>query len=257
MHVDWFVFFAQIVNFLILVFLLKHFLYGRIIKAMDNREARIVARFDEAETLRKEAEKSAALYEEKNRALAQKQDELLNQIAQEAEARRKELLEKARQDVDTVRERWQETIQREKDSFLQDLRQRAGRQICTIARRILGEMADAELEERMVNVFLNKMDSLDDAARTTLQESIAQAVRGIIIQSAFPIDQDLRDKIKERLIRFCTALPEIHYETSMEIVSGIELRAHGHKLAWSLSDYLETLEEGFAHALLEEARIKA
>jgi len=43
MHIDWFVFFCQIVNLLLLLFLLKRFLYGRIIGAMDAREAKITA----------------------------------------------------------------------------------------------------------------------------------------------------------------------------------------------------------------------
>ncbi|MDQ5984826.1 MAG: F-type H+-transporting ATPase subunit b [Syntrophus sp. SKADARSKE-3] len=257
MHVDWFVFFAQIVNFLILVFLLKHFLYGRIIKAMDNREARIVARYDEAEALRKEAEKSAALFDEKNRTLAEKQEELLNQAVQDAETRRKELLEKSRQDVDVIRERWQETVEREKESFLQDLRQRAGKQIYAIARRILNDMADTDMEERIVRVFLKRISTLDDAEREILKTSIAQADAGIIVQSTFPIGEALRKMIEESLRLYADRIPEIRYETTTEIVSGIELRAHGHKLAWSLGDYLETLEEGFAHALMEEARIKA
>ena len=257
MHVDWFVFFAQIVNFLILVYLLKRFLYGRIIKAMDTREAKIAARFEEAEALRKEAEKSAILFEEKNKALSEKQEELLNQVVQAADNRRKELMEKARQDVDAVRERWQDTILREKDSFLQDLRQRAGKQIYVITRRLLTDMADADLEERMVSVFLKRVESLNDTEKNTLKESIVQADKGIIIQSAFSISPPLREKIQEALRRFSDGMPEISYETTPEIVSGVELRAHGHKLAWSLGDYLETLEEGFAHALMEEAKIKA
>ena len=257
MHIDWFVFFAQIVNFLILVYLLKRFLYGRIVQAMDNREARIVARLEEAEALKKEAEKSAALFEGKNKALAEKQEELLNQAVQDAENRRKELLEKARQDVDVIRERWQETIQREKESFLQDLRQRAGKQIYVIARRILNDMAEADLEERIVKVFLRKMGALDKEQQKSLQASMVQADKGVIIQSAFPIAQVLRDMIREALDRFATGALDIKYETTPEIVSGIELRAHGHKLAWSLGDYLETLEDGFAHALMEEARVKA
>jgi len=257
MHIDWFVFFAQIVNFLILVYLLKRFLYGRIIKAMDNREARIVGRFEEAETLRKEAEKSAAFFEEKNRTLAEKQDELMNQMIQAAEHQRKEILEKARKDVDAIRERWQETITREKDSFLQDLRQRAGKQIYAIARRILTDMADADLEERIVAVFLKRIETMGETEGVALRESIAKGGKGMIIQSAFPISQPLRDKIQDALKRHTEGVPEIQYEVMAEIISGIELRAHGHKLAWSLSDYLETLEEGFAHALMEEAKIKA
>ena len=48
MHIDWFVFAAQIVNFFILVALLKFFLYDRIVKAMDARQARIASRLDAA-----------------------------------------------------------------------------------------------------------------------------------------------------------------------------------------------------------------
>lgn len=257
MHVDWFVFFAQIVNFLILVFLLKHFLYGRIIKAMDNREAQIARRYEEADALRKEAEASAVLYEEKNRTLAEKQEDLLNQMVQAAEVRRKELIDKARQDVDAIRERWQETILREKESFLQDLRQRVGKQIYAITRRTLIDMADAELEDRIVKVFLKRIETLNEAEQEMLKDAISQAGQGIIIQSAFPIQENLRGMIQAALRRYGEEMPAIRYETTADVLSGVELRAHGHKLAWSLGDYLETLEEGFSHALMEEAKVKA
>lgn len=257
MHVDWFVFFAQIVNFLILVYLLKRFLYGRIIRAMDGREAKIAGRLEEAEGLRKEAEASAALYEEKNRTLAEKQEELLNQMVQAAEVRRKELIDKARQDVDATRARWHETILREKESFLQDLRQRAGKQIYAITRRTLRDMADAELEEQIVKVFLKRIETLNEAEQAILKESVSLAGKGIIIQSAFPIKEDLRNMIQNALRRYVNDVPAIHYETAEDVLSGVELRAHGHKLAWSLGDYLETMEEGFAHALMEEAKAKA
>lgn len=256
MHIDWFVFFAQIVNFLILVFLLKRFLYGRIVKAMDNRESMIIKRFEEAENLKKEAEKSAALFEEKNRTLAQKQEELLNQMVQAAEHQKKELLEKARQDVDAIRERWRETIIMEKNSFLQDLRQRAGKQIYSITRRILDDMADADLEERIVRVFIKRLENMDDVQREALSDSVVKG-SGIIIQSAFPLSEHLQTAIRDALERQTGGLPYIQYEVSSEIISGIELRAHGHKLAWSLNDHLENLEEVFARTLMEETKAKA
>ncbi len=66
MLIDWFTVIAQIIDFLILVFLLKHFLYGRIINAMDQR-ARITARLDEAEAQKKEAENEAAMFKLRTR----------------------------------------------------------------------------------------------------------------------------------------------------------------------------------------------
>ena len=49
MHIDWLTVVAQIVNFLVLVYLLKRFLYGPILQAMDDRQAGIAARLQEAD----------------------------------------------------------------------------------------------------------------------------------------------------------------------------------------------------------------
>lgn len=258
MHIDWFVFLAQIVNFLILVYLLKRFLYGRIVQAMDRRENMIVSRFEEAERLRKEAETQAALYEEKNRLLAEKQEELLNQMVQAAEAKKKELLEKARADVDAIRMRWQETLRKEKESFLQDLSQRVGRQTYGVARRILAAMADEDLEERMAKVFIRKLKELGEDEKQRLHEAIKQSGGRIVIQSAFPLAPAVQEEIRGVFMNGNLGLtPDIRFEILEEAVAGIELRTHGYKLAWSIGDYLENLEETFTRALMEEAHVRA
>ena len=56
MLIDWFTVLAQIINFLVLVYLLKRFLYGRIIRAMDERERKIALRLEEAQGRKEEAE---------------------------------------------------------------------------------------------------------------------------------------------------------------------------------------------------------
>ena len=68
MLIDWFTVIAQIINFLVLVALLKRFLYGRIIKAMDQREEKIAFRLADAERKRNEAEQEAQAYRKKNRS---------------------------------------------------------------------------------------------------------------------------------------------------------------------------------------------
>ena len=123
MLIDWFTVIAQIINFLVLIALLKRFLYDRIIKAMDQREEKIASRLAEAERNRKEAEQEAEAYQKKNRELDEKRQEMLSQAKEEVEVKRKELMKKARDEVDQVQARWREAIQREKDSFLQDLRE--------------------------------------------------------------------------------------------------------------------------------------
>ncbi len=137
MHIDWFVLFAQIFNFLLLMYLLKRFLYGRIIKAMDDREAKITARFAEAEELKNKANEAAELYEKRNQLLNEKKEQMLNEATMAADAKRKELMEKVREEVEAVKVRWQDMLVREQDAFFYDLRQRAAKQLYATARKAL------------------------------------------------------------------------------------------------------------------------
>ncbi|MBN1614667.1 MAG: F0F1 ATP synthase subunit B [Deltaproteobacteria bacterium] len=256
MHIDWFVFFAQIVNFLILVYLLKRFLYGRIIAAMDNREALIASRLEDAERLKSEAGQSAEAYEKKYQSLLERSEEMLNQAKEAAKAREVELMDRAREEVDQVRQRWLETIEREKISFLQDLRKRAGSQVYAIARNALTELADAELERRIADVFLDRLRNLDSTQAQAIRETMGKSATDVMIKSAFEIPPDIREQIKGALKPYLTDGSGIAFETSSEVISGVEMRAQGHKVAWSLNDYLETLEENFSQALQLEAMKK-
>ncbi len=137
MHIDWFVLAAQIFNFLVLVFALRYLLYDKILGAMDAREAKIASRFDEAERLKTQAQQSAQAYDEKNRELQDKADELMNQAQKASEHEKNLLMDKVREEVDQVRQRWYETLSREKDAFLEDLRKRAGTYIYDTIRHVL------------------------------------------------------------------------------------------------------------------------
>ncbi|HQN67169.1 MAG TPA: hypothetical protein PLZ33_05490 [Smithellaceae bacterium] len=253
MHIDWFVFLAQIFNFLLLMYLLKRFLYGRIIKAMDDREAKIAARFAEADELKTKAEEEALLYEKRNQSLNEKKETLLNEATLAAEAKRKELMEKVRVEVDAVKARWQDMLVREQDAFFYDLRQRAAKQLYATARKALSDLADADLEERIVEEFLRRVQSLDEEKSTQLRKAISGGGNRVTIQSAFGIPAPRQTQIEEVLKKQITNGFTIRYLQEPDIVSGIEMRVNGHKIAWSLNEYLETLVESLTETLQKEA----
>jgi len=253
MHIDWFVFLAQIFNFLLLMYLLKRFLYGRIIKAMDDREAKIAARFAEADELKTKAEEEALLYEKRNQSLNEKKETMLNEATLAAEAKRKELMEKVRVEVDAVKARWQDMLIREQDAFFYDLRQRAAKQLYATARKALSDLADADLEERIVEEFLRRVQSLDEEKSTQLRKAISGGGNRVTIQSVFGIPAPRQTQIEEVLKKQITNGFTIRYLQEPDIVSGIEMRVNGHKIAWSLNEYLETLVESLTETLQKEA----
>lgn len=253
MHIDWFVFLAQIFNFLLLMYLLKRFLYGRIIKAMDDREAKIAARFAEAEDLKTKASEEADLYEKRNQMLHEKKEIMLNEATMAADAKRKELMDQVRRDVDAVKARWQDMLVREQDAFFCDLRQRAAKQLYATARKALADLADVELEERIVDEFIRRVKTLDEEKSVQIRKAISGGNNKVVIQSAFGIVGPKQAQIEEALKKQITNGFTIRYVREPDIVSGIELRVNGNKIAWSLNEYLETLVESLTETLQREA----
>lgn len=254
MHIDWFVFLAQIFNFLLLMYLLKRFLYGRIIKAMDDREAKIAARFSEAQELKDKANEEVEIYEKRNQLLLEQKEHLLNEATLAADAKRKELMEKVREDVDEVKARWQDMLIREREAFFYDLRQRAAKQLYATARKALSDLADADLEERIVDEFIRRVKSLDEEKSAQIRKAISGGGKQVTIQSAFDIGAARQAQIEEALKAQIADGFRIRYLRQPEIVSGIEMRVNGHKVAWSLNEYLETLVESLTETLQKEVR---
>jgi len=255
MLIDWFTVAAQIVNFLVLVALLKHFLYGRIIKAMDQREARITARLEEAEQKKKEAEYEAETYNLKNQDFDSQREEMISQAKEEAEAFRKELVLRAREEIDAVQARWNETVEKRKVAFLKELSQRATREVFAVTRQALRDLADQDLEKQMVSVFIRRVRELGDEERHLISESIESSGK-VYITSGFQIPEEEQARIIRAVKEHINGGDHISYHITRDLISGIELRTIGHKIAWSLDNYLTSLETNVLEAMEVEPRSK-
>ena len=77
MKINWFTVIAQIINFLILVWLLKKFLYKPVLDAIDAREKKIVSRLEDAKTKKEEAKKEQDEFNEKNKQFDEQKKELI------------------------------------------------------------------------------------------------------------------------------------------------------------------------------------
>src|SRR5690242_13371892 len=125
MLIDWFTVAAQIVNFLVLVALLRKFLWGRLVGAIDEREKRIAARLAEADEKNKQAEllKQEALA--RLDAMSDQHDKVVLAAQREAEEERNAMIQRAREQVRGLETRWHEDVKREQAAFLNALKSRA------------------------------------------------------------------------------------------------------------------------------------
>jgi F-type H+-transporting ATPase subunit b len=248
LQIDLFTFIAQIVNFLILVGLLRHFLYRRIVQAMDERRREISDKMDEAEEKRKTAEEKAEEYERKRQQLEDKKKDVLDQAEEDAGKRRKELMEQARRDVEQSRKKWQEAALRQRKSFLNELRKRAGEQVCRISHRVLRDLADEDLERHAVKAFLMNLKNPPENEQKDLSKRIGEA-KQLVVRTAFELPEGSRSELKKVLDGLGADESGLEFKRAEDLVCGIELDMGGSRVSWSVSGYLDSLEEGIAGAL--------
>lgn len=241
MHIDWFTFGAQIVNFLILVALLKHFLYGPILDAMDRREETITARLDEAREKRAAAEREAEAYRSMQEELEQQRAERVAAAEREAEERRQQLIHEARAEVEHLEQEWREALARERASFMRELSERAVDETIAVARRALNDLADARLEEQSFEIFLERLRTLEGEP----QQDLAGALRAIdgaaTLRSAFGLSTQQQDRVRTALNAYVEEAPALTTETDEALGFGVELRVGDRKVAWTLDRYLTHL----------------
>ncbi|HQA70684.1 MAG TPA: F0F1 ATP synthase subunit B, partial [Deltaproteobacteria bacterium] len=150
MHIDPFILAAQIINFLILAYLLKRFLYDKIVQAMNVREAGIARRLSEADRLKAEARQALADSEKRKYAIDAQAADMLDQARLAADQEKNQLMKEVREEVSLMHRRWIEALEMEKSAFLEDLKRHAGAYVFKTVRQVLIDLADEELEQRMV-----------------------------------------------------------------------------------------------------------
>jgi F-type H+-transporting ATPase subunit b len=257
MLIDWFTVGAQIINFLILVWLLKRFLYKPILHAIDAREKRIAAELADAAAKQTEAQKERDEFQHKNEEFDQQRAALLSQATDEAKTERQRLLDDARQAADALSVKRQDTLRNEAHSLNQTISRRTQQEVFAIARKALTDLAATTLEERLGEVFIRRLQEMDGTAKAGLAAALKASVNPARMRSAFDLPAKQRAVIQKALNDTFSAEIPVRFETAPDLISGIELTTNGHKVAWSISDYLMSLEKAVADLLKEKDKAEA
>lgn len=262
MLIDWFTVIAQVINFLILAWLLKRFLYRPILNAIDAREKRIATELADADAKRAEAEQQREEFEHKNAAFDAQQTTRMNQLTAEVKTERDRLFNDVRQASDDLRDKLQFALKNGQQSLQESLSKYTREEVFHIARQALKDLADSSIESAITAVFIQRFHALTPQERAEFKSIFNNNL--LIVRTAFTLPKEqcslIEDAIKEVLgydsvinadnkntigtadnIANTRAL---EFVVDSAVVSGIEISANGQKIAWSINDYLASLASG-------------
>ncbi len=249
MLIDWFTVGAQVLNFLILVWLMKRFLYKPILHAIDAREKRIATELADADAKKAEAQQERDEFQRKNEEFDEQRAALLSKATDEAQAEYHRLLDESRQAADALRAERQNALQREQQNLDDEITRRTREEVYAIARKTLTDLAGTSLEERMSEVFTRRLRELNNEAKKGLAKALKTSSDPVLVRSAFELPPEQRAAIQSAINETFSADIHVRFETAPDVISGIELIANGRKVAWSIADYLASLEKSVGELL--------
>lgn len=257
MLIDWFTVGAQVLNFLILVWLMKRFLYKPILNAIDAREKRIAAALADADARKTDAQQERDTFRQKNEAFDEQRSALMEQVKDEARAERERLIEQAHQSANSLSAKRAETLRNEAQNLNQAIGRRAQQEVFAIARKTLADLAGASLEERIGEAFVRRLREMNEPAKERLAEAVRTAPGTALVRSAFDLPAALRETIQQTLNEILSTQVPVRFEVAPEVVGGVEFSTHGQKVAWSIAEYLKTLEKGIGELVNKEGELEA
>ena len=236
MLIDWFTVAAQVVNFCILLVLLKKFLYTPLVRAMDKREEKMQQERTATAQARDEAIQEKMTLKAMRVELEQSREGFLSQARKDAAAQYAQDLRQARLEVEASRQEWLREIDRERERLQQRLRETMAQQLLLLTKKTMKMLAGSDLTERILEVFFHNL-------KQHLKKKpvdIAAPPAPLVLVTGFPLDPSLEQRTRSRLAE--TLPGECTFRVDPAIGPGVRLLIGHERFSWDLDHQMKEME---------------
>lgn len=253
MLIDWFTVGAQALNFVVLVWLMKRFLYGPILAAIAAREKRVADELAGADRQRTEARAATDALATRSATFDRDRESLMATARSAAQAEGVRLVDAARAVADTLTAQRRERLAAGSGELEDLLRRRTLDGVFVVVRKVLSDLASTRLEASVCDVFAGRLRALDDETRAALAAAMSDAGGVGLVRTAFDLPEPERAVLRRTVDEVFTIASTLAFETMPALVCGIELAAGGHKVSWNVADELSVMSRGIVDVLQAEA----
>jgi len=241
--IDPFTVFVQVLNFVILILILKRFLFGPIMRAIAAREQKITDAQNEAKAHNEEAQQKLQEIEKHQAELTAQETEFLRQAKSRAEALETKLITGAKAAAKTKQEHLRAALEKETSRRLDDLRHELSAYVYNAADQALQDLAGQTLQQRMEECFFERLaqkGSRDDKEFSAL----FRPESSLTVSTAILMENQTRAYLKTLLANNFGFQGTLTFEKSPDLVSGIEISGNGRKITWTIKKYLKDFQNG-------------
>lgn len=241
MELNWSTFVLEIVNFLVLIWILKRFLYKPVLDVIARRRAGIEKNLADAKDLQANAEKLKEQYEGRLTEWERERQQAREAMLKELEAERTRKKEDLQTTLDQQRKKAEVAEARRQDDARHKIEEAALEQAAHFATRLLEQASGPDTETRLVELVITELGRLSDKKTEALRNNFGKAPGDIVVTSAFPLADDQRQKLADALAGMISPDLPLRFEQNAELLAGVRITVG----AWSLGANIRDELKGF------------
>ncbi len=161
MEFDLITFIAQIFNFLVLLWILKKFLYKPLLDAMKERKENIIKSLEDVEAKQEEANEIRKENEQMLEDARKNKNALLEKAEKEIKKEKELMLKKLKAEQEIERSEFKEQMVIEKERFVKEVNTIVANKFAQFAKNVFSDLSNTEIEAQTIEVFLTKIKSLN------------------------------------------------------------------------------------------------
>jgi len=240
MHFSWSTLLLQTVNFAVLVWLLRRFLYKPVLRMVDARRAEIDKQYADAKAVEAEAAAHLGDIEAKRAGIAAEREQVLKAAAAQAEEAAKARHDRAERETATFLDDARKTLAAEREQALAEARRSALDLGAAVATRLLSEIPLALRAEAWIERIEQHLAGLPPAERNGLLGQFADGAP-LTVVSAAPFPPETAELWRNRLKRSFGDHVGVAFEADPALVAGVELHLPTAILRFSFASALDSL----------------
>ena len=252
MELNWSTFVLEIINFLVLVWILKHFLYRPVLEIVARRRQAIETQQQEAQALQSQADDMRQQYEARLSQWQQEQHQARADLERALGVERQQQHDRVQQELDQQRLGAEVAGQRQLQNKWLQLQHKAIQQGADFAAHLLQMAAGPEMETRLSELLMEQLDGLSPEQCIRLQHHNGERSDSARISSAYPIDATQRERLAAALQRCLPEITSLEWRQQPELLAGVRIAVGAWELGCNLADELRGFAELAANDRAEQ-----
>jgi len=242
-ELSWSTFFFEIVNFLILIWILKRFLYKPVLEVIARRREGIEKTMADTKALRSEAEALQARYENRLTDWEQEKQAARDALHRDIEAERARRLDELKKALNQEREKNRVLEQSKLQNALRQNEAKALEQGARFATRLLERLAGPELDARLADLVLEELADMPEEPLASLRSAYRENPITARVASAYELTTARRERLRLALNALVGDDVSCEFEQDAELIAGLRITLGAWVLNANLQDELASFAE--------------